>query len=108
MLGKTEDTYKKLDRISVLFLITANIDAGPDFTNVLLDYRGDWLYHFRCAGVAELADALDSKSSGPKGSCRFDPDLRHHFNTYIYTFIYKYICKLFVMGTLYPQFPYIN
>jgi hypothetical protein len=41
MLGKTEDTYKKLDRISVLFLITANIDAGPDFTNVLLDYRGD-------------------------------------------------------------------
>ena len=30
-----------------------------------------------CAGVAELADALDSKSSGPKGPCGFDSLLRH-------------------------------
>src|SRR6476659_7163587 len=29
------------------------------------------------AGVAKLADARDSKSRGPQGSCRFDPDLRH-------------------------------
>jgi hypothetical protein len=29
--------------------------------------------------VAELADALDSKSSEANTSCGFDPLLRHHF-----------------------------
>ena len=32
----------------------------------------------RPAGVAELADAPDSKSGGPHGPCGFDPLLRHH------------------------------
>ena len=35
------------------------------------------VYNLRRAGVAELADALDSKSSGPKGPCGFDSLLRH-------------------------------
>ncbi len=34
------------------------------------------------AGVAELADALDSKSSEVSPSCRFDPD-RRQFPTII-------------------------
>jgi hypothetical protein len=31
------------------------------------------------AGVAELVDAADLKSSEPRGSCGFNPHLRHHF-----------------------------
>lgn len=30
-----------------------------------------------CAGVVKQVDALDSKSSGPEGPCRFDSDHRH-------------------------------
>src|SRR5262245_49280400 len=30
------------------------------------------------AGVAELVDARDLKSRGPKGPCRFESGLRHH------------------------------
>ena len=30
-----------------------------------------------CAGVAELADAQDLKSWGPKGPCRFNSGPRH-------------------------------
>src|SRR4030042_2152778 len=43
----------------------------------ILDNNQDKLYYFSSAEVAELADALDSKSSEPRGSCRFDPALRH-------------------------------
>src|SRR4030042_4311617 len=43
----------------------------------ILDNNQEKLYYFSSAEVAELADALDSKSSEPRGSCRFDPDLRH-------------------------------
>ena len=38
------------------------------------------VYKLSRAGVAELADALDSKSSGPKGPCGFDSLLRHQFS----------------------------
>src|ERR671934_3009905 len=34
-------------------------------------------YHLPGAEVAELADAPDSKSGGPRGPCGFDPHLRH-------------------------------
>lgn len=36
----------------------------------------NWLHS--CAGVAELADARDSKSRALYGACGFDPLLRHH------------------------------
>lgn len=43
----------------------------------ILDNNNNKLYDFFRAEVAELVDALDSKSSEPRGSCRFDSGLRH-------------------------------
>ena len=36
------------------------------------------LFEYNLAGVAELADAPDSKSGGRRLPCGFDPRLRHH------------------------------
>ena len=33
--------------------------------------------YYAYAGVVELVDALDSKSSGAQTPCRFEPDRRH-------------------------------
>ena len=45
-----------------------------------VDKKDEINYKYSRAGVAELADALDSKSSGPKGPCGFDSLLRHQFS----------------------------
>jgi hypothetical protein len=46
------------------------------------------IYNYGSAGVAELADARDSKSRGPKGSCGFDSLLRHAlFLVYFWIFL---------------------
>src|SRR4030065_1365713 len=70
----------------------------------ILDNNQDKLYYFSSAEVAELADALDSKSSEPRGSCRFDPDLRHHKNLYhrasIWASLYNWSSILFFISKI--------
>lgn len=43
------------------------LQLGPDRVDIMAD----------SAGVAELADARDSKSRGPQGPCGFDSHPRH-------------------------------
>ena len=50
----------------------ASLTGGEDMAYIM-GSRLTWK-----AGVAELADARDSKSRGAYTSCGFDPHLRHH------------------------------
>ncbi len=52
--------------------------SGPDGTALLYSKTAVALAVSLDAGVAELADAPDSKSGSPQGECGFDPLLRHH------------------------------
>ena len=50
--------------------------SRPDPT-CAVDTPGARSYYTWGAGVVELADTVDSKSTGPYSSCRFESDLRH-------------------------------
>jgi antitoxin MazE len=64
----------------MIFQIFSYAASSTKVSESPLDYRREKLYYFSCARVAELVDALDSKSSGSKGSCRFDSGLGHQQN----------------------------
>ncbi len=46
------------------------------------------------AGVAELADARDSKSRSPFGECRFDPDHRYFSILVSYEVVFNVLANL--------------
>ena len=89
---------------SIIFQIIISKESFAQLVIGLL--TGEWcviiVVAFQHAGVAELADALDSKSSSLHGECGFDSLLRH--SCYLWKFSFYQTFLPHISGEIYESF----